>query len=399
MLPIVTLPILTKYLSPRDYGILAVFNIISTLAGNFFRLELNSALKRQYAESRIDFSRYISTAFVFSNFMLLLYGAILLLLLPVMGDFYGMEPHWMLLILLLSYFRFHTISLHHLFQLQNRALLLGIWGFVATLGTFGLCIGLLIFTHADWQARAWAEVMVGLASFPVAVYFLRKDFSLRWQFDPDRLKKMLKFSLPLLSTSMLGYLFMLSDRMFIATMIGQQELGLYTVAVQLSSAAGLFFGAILPAWESWIFAKQGGINKNNINKVMRMFLTIVVGTLAMMLLLPGFLSWMLPYLTHKNFAGVDMYLTPTIISASSAGLFSLLLPILIFMRKTAVVAYVNIAMALVNCLCLYIFIKAWGATGAAYALSLTYVFGSFLILFFILKFSKSNFKSLFSDDR
>ena len=111
LVPIVMLPILTKYLSPRDYGILAVFNIVSMLVGNLFRLELNSALKREYAENQTDFSRYISTAFMFSNFMFLLCGVVLLLLLPFLGDFYGIQPYWMLLILLLSYFRFYTVNL------------------------------------------------------------------------------------------------------------------------------------------------------------------------------------------------------------------------------------------------------------------------------------------------
>ena len=394
LVPIVMLPILTKYLSPRDYGILAVFNIVSMLVGNLFRLELNSALKREYAENQTDFSRYISTAFMFSNFMFLLCGVVLLLLLPFLGDFYGIQPYWMLLILLLSYFRFYTVNLHHLLQLTNRALLYGIWGFVATLVSFGICIGLLIFVEANWQARAWAEVVVGVASFPLAIFFLRKHYLLKWQFDLGSLKKMLRFSLPLLASSMLAYLILVSDRMFIAKLSGPQELGLYTVAVQLSSVAGLFFGALLPTWESWIFMKRGGGNKQNISKVMKVLLAVALLSLVMILLLPRMLSWLLPYLTDKNFDGVDAYLTSTIVSASCVGLFGIISSILIFMRKTAALAYVKIAMAIVNCVGLYICIKVWGTVGAAYALSLTFVLGSLLMLFLILKFSNTSLRSL-----
>jgi len=387
LLPIVTLPILTKYLSPADYGVLAIFNIVTMFSANIFRVELNVALKRQYAENRKIFLKYLGTAFVFSNMTLLLYGLAIVLFLPFVGNIYDIEPHWMILILLLSYCRFHTVNLHHLFQLTNRALLFSIWGFAATFVTFGVCIGLLIFSDYDWHARAWAEVVVALVSLPIALYFLRKDFLLTWQFDFSILKKMLRFSSPLLVTSMLAYFVVTSDRMFLAKLSGAEELGLYTVAVQLSSAAGIFFGAILPVWESWIFAKQGGVNRQNVVKIMNHLLVIVTLSIVVMLLLPKLLGWVLPYLAGRNFSGVEAYLTSTTISVSCGGIFGLISPILIFMRKTAVVAYVNIAMAVLNCICLYFFIEFWGSIGAAYALAFTFIFGSCLMLFFIIKFT------------
>jgi len=137
LLPIVTLPLFTRYLTPADYGVLAIFNIVAMFAGNFFRLELNSALKREYVEGFGTFSRYVSTAFAFSHFLLLLCALVLLLLMPWMHAFHGIGVQWYFVVLLLAYLRFHTVCLHHLFQLSNRAVLFGASGLVATHVTFG----------------------------------------------------------------------------------------------------------------------------------------------------------------------------------------------------------------------------------------------------------------------
>lgn len=396
LLPIVTLPLFTRYLTPADYGVLAIFNIVAMFAGNFFRLELNSALKREYVDGFGTFSRYVSTAFAFSHFLLLLCALVLLLLMPWMHAFHGIGVQWYFVVLLLAYLRFHTVCLHHLFQLSNRAVLFGAWGLVATVVTFGLAIWLMISLGWGWQARAWAEVFVAVVAFPIAIYFLRRDYALKWHFDIASLKKMLRFSSPLLLTSMLGYVLISADRLFIAEMVGPQELGLYTVAVQLSSAMGMFLGAIVPTWESWIYTSQGGVHRQNARKVLHRFFSLVAVLLVLAAVLPTLLNLVLPYMTGKSFSGADAYLAPTVAAATSAGVFGLLSPILIFMRKTPVVASINVLMVLINFGCLYVFIGVWGAVGAAYAMTLSYAIGSALMLFFVIRFSDAKFEDIFT---
>lgn len=396
LLPILTLPLFTRYLTPADYGVLAIFNIVTMFAGNFFRLELNSALKREYVDGSGAFSRYVSTAFIFSHFLLLFCALVLVLLLPWLQAFHGVGVQWFFLVLLLAYLRFHTVCLHHLFQLSNRATLYGGWGLVATLTTFGLAIWLMISLGWGWQARAWAEVFVAVVAFPIAIYFLRRDYALKWHFDLASLKKMLRFSSPLLLASMLGYVLISSDRLFIAEMVGPQELGLYTVAVQLSSAMGMFFGAVVPTWESWIYTSQGGVHRGNIRKVLRRFFALVAVLLVLVVVLPTLLNLLLPYITDKSFSGAEAYLAPAVAAAASAGVCGLLSPILIFMRKTSVVASINVLMVLINFGCLYTFIGVWGAVGAAYAMALSYAIGSALMLFFVIGFSDAKFEDIFS---
>lgn len=390
LLPILTLPIFTRYLSPADYGTLAMFTIITMFAGNFMRMEINSALKREYASSEETFPVHISTAFIFSNILLFVVTTIFVLLLPFFPEVDGISRWWLFGILIIAYLRIHSVVLHHLLQLNNRALLFSIWGLVVSLGTYGIAISLLVTTSLTWESRAWAELVVALVAFPASLYFLRKDYHLAWRFNYTVLKSMLRFSFPLLVTSMITYTLATADRIFIANLVGTNELGLYTVAIQISAAMGLFFSTLLPAWESWIFIRKKGVRKDNIRKILFRFALITLASACLCLILPPVLRFIFPYLTNKNFAGGEAFLGATLVSASAAGLFSLLAPLIVYHGKTTLIAVINLFMLAISLVCLYFFIKIWGTVGAPYAITFTYSLGILLMIFFVIKNTYAN---------
>jgi len=387
LVPIIALPVLTHYLSPTDYGIFTTFVVISMFIGNIFRLELNMALKREYVENKGDFSQYISTAFVFSTIMLVPYCMLALVMMPFIDDLYGIPMLWVFLIILLSYFRFQIINLHHLWQIANRALPYGVWGLVGSIAIYVIAISILFLKGGDWQARAVGEWLVGLASLPIAFYYLRKDYGLRWVFNLKILLRMLKYSLPLLPTTLMAYIFMVSDRVFISEFSGMHELGLYSVALQLAASVDLVFRAILPAWESWIFTKLGSVNQSTVTLIFKRLLMLGVLGGVMMLLLPPILEFLMPYLTDKNFSMAGDFLFPCLLAVTCAGFFKLSKTPLIFMRRTSTVAYINIVMIVFNFAFMYVFVSKWGAVGAAFALALTYTSGSLIQLYFMYKYS------------
>jgi len=385
ILPIVTLPFFTRYLTPDDFGTLTVFNIACMITAVLFRMEINTVLKRQSVESKESLTRYLSTAFVFSNFLLLT-GALLIGVASfVIPSWNKGLTLWASMVLMISYSRFHTVNLHHLFQINNRAFVYGLWGLLVTLGSFGGAFILLSVTSLKWEARAWADLLVAAIALIPAVYFLRKEYALSWKFDWNTLKDTLRFSLPLLPGSFISYLFMVSDRLFLAELVGPKELGLYSVAIQLSSAVTLILGALLPPWESWLFNLKGGITAGNIDKILTRFLLVLAAMVLVMFGLPKILEWVLPFITSKDFSNARLYLLPTIASATAAGLFALLLPILTYLRRTTIIAAVHVVMLLINFGVLYPYIKWWGTAGAAYAVVTSYVVGGVGLILFMRK--------------
>ena len=67
------------------------------------------------------------------------------------------------------------------------------------------------------------------------------------------------------------------------------------------------------------------------------------------------------------------------------------------MRRTTTIAYINISMIVVNIISMYIFVSEWGAIGAAYALAMTFCYGSLLQLYFMIKY-RERIKVSYLDD-
>lgn len=389
LVPILALPVLTRLLTPQDYGLFTIFSIVAMFVGNLFRLELHVALKREYAEHARQparFAPFLGTAFAFSTLLL----APWLLAVGVMAlftdRFYGMPVAWLALIVVLAYLRSQTINLHHLWQIGNHALPFGLWGLATTLGNFGIAIGLLLAWRADWQARAWAEWGVALAGFGLALGVLRRQYGLRWHFDVALLRRMLSLSLPLMPSGLMSYVFMVSDRVAIAEFSGPHELGLYSVALQLSGSIGLVFSAVLPAWESWIFNKLGAVDRRTSRLLAKRMGIMALGSALLVVVMPPALGLILPLLTDRSFAGSGAYLLPCLAAAAGAGLFGLAGPILVFMRRTRAVALINVGMLAFNLPMLGWLARQFGPAGAAWALTLTYVLGTLAVLAAMMKY-------------
>jgi len=59
------MPILTRYLTPEDYGIIAMFGVLLGITGAIIGVSVHSAIQRQYFErDRIDFHKYIACCFI-----------------------------------------------------------------------------------------------------------------------------------------------------------------------------------------------------------------------------------------------------------------------------------------------------------------------------------------------
>ena len=386
LMPIVTLPLFTRYMSPQDYGTWTVFSLMAIYASMISRWEINNALKLHFVNSEKDFSLYASTAFFFACGWFTLFVVFWLLTLPWNSGWNGVPAEWFLAVGLLAFFRYQTINLHQLLQIENRSLLYGIWSFLANIGLYGVAILLLMFADMDWRARAWAELLIAAVSFAFVLKFWRRDYGLRWRFDKRALYEMLIFTSPLMVSSVISYLLTTVDRLFVAQMLGAEQLGLYTIAVQLSASMGLFMTAVTPAWEAALYKYDGSLVMH-VRKRLTVFALVVLMVAIVLLVLPVLLQWVLPILTDKSFNSARNYLFPTLLVAAFSGLFALLQPVMVLLNRTRTFALLNIAMFVAACASMWLCIPIFGGRGAAYALAATYLAGCLVLVFFIVKWT------------
>ena len=71
-LALISLPIMTRLLSPEDYGILNIFATYGSMALILFSLNLTASIGRYYHEKKPDFPEFLGTAVTVPLFLILI---------------------------------------------------------------------------------------------------------------------------------------------------------------------------------------------------------------------------------------------------------------------------------------------------------------------------------------
>jgi O-antigen/teichoic acid export membrane protein len=378
---VVALLVLPFLLTPRDYGALSMIVTVAALVAIAAPLEVSQALARYYAPAPpAEKKAYASTAWTF--LLLMLAGFLVLgqtlaqpLCILILGDPVYVPVFRIALLLMalncLFYFlqnqcrwEFRTVEfvlISLVFAFITLALSLGL-GMVIDPPLFGVVLGQVL----------GAAVAVGLGAFG-----LQRSFALR--IDTAKLRQLLAFSLPLVPASLALYLSVYASRIILNGISSLEDVGLYTLAVQIGGIATLGIVGIQAALTPLVMANHQ--KPQTPGQLARLF-EVTVGFAVVACLALGLLA---PELIH--YAGNPAY--------AQAGPLVLLLAPAMFIAQLYVFApgfavakrtvwqmWVSIASALAGILANFLLIPLWGITGAAVATLIASIV--FLSLWFIL---------------
>lgn len=250
-------PLYTAFLSPRDYGDLALLLLFSTLAKILFRLGLDSAFFRIHYEMKDAAAqrRLAGTALLFSGAAGAALFALITLLAPALGRLLLGDADAANLVRLaaadvfLGVFSFVPLTL---LRIQDRpglfSLLAGLRHLVNTLLKILLVVkgwGVLGVLVADVSATA----LFSLALLPQ----LRRQVSLT--LAPDLLGELLRFGAPKVPHGLLLQLQNLADRKILDLFVSRGEVGLYQVGYTFAMGVKFPLSAFEPAWQPFVYSQ------------------------------------------------------------------------------------------------------------------------------------------------
>lgn len=133
---------------------------------------------------------------------------------------------------------------------EGRTTLFALQGIINTVLT--VCLNLLFLGVLKIGAYGYVlSVVIGDLSVSLILIFgarLYRDFSPK-SFSGDTLKKMLKFSIPYIPTTMLWLIVSVSDRYIVRIFCGMDETGLYAAAYKIPTLLTLVCGIFIEAWQ------------------------------------------------------------------------------------------------------------------------------------------------------
>lgn len=388
------LPLYTSYLTPEDYGIVAVVTSVISILTIVFTLALSGAANRYYFKYKNDEKRlkqFWGTLFWFTilnSFVLsFVFFCFRKVLLEPFASGIAFNPY--ILIGLISV----TLNPAFLFfqscvRATQNGKIFALNNFLFFLSTIVLTISFVVVFELGAVGVLLARAGTNLVFFVVTfIAFVPKiAFNIR----KNDLKIGLKYSLPLIPHSLFGWTSSTIDRLLINKLRTTSEVGLYNVGAQFGLLMSVFTSSVNQAYAPWFLEniEKGDHGKQRIISVSS-FLVGVYSFLGLGLALfsPELVMFMTKASFHKAWIAIPLITFGYVFG----GIYYVVCNSL-FIKKTYLVPLVTVAGAVATVVLNLVLIPKWGMMGAAVASMASQFITSVVVVYVSMKVEPIKYK-------
>ena len=366
LISFIALPILTRYLTPADYGIVNYVSTLSTFLMALGFLSLNTYFLVFYYRCE-DSQAQKKLLGNLSSFVILL-NLVLVVILLFFGEYFfnilgSKIPFYPYIIIAVftHFFNIFSILPSALFRVIEKPLPLTILNVTRGIIAFILTLVLVIFFDYTALGVLYANLIVNFVFGFIFLYMIRNHII--WNLNFPQIKKALIFSLPLLPGSIAYYLTTISDRILIDKFLSLNDLGIYSVAATIALILNIFSFGAYKAFEPYIFKNWGSDGFMNIFENIRnsFVYVLLIGVLCLSVFSKEFFLLM----TDVKFHGAYWYVPLIIIGVYSSSLSLLYGSIITAKEKTKINSLIVIIGAGISVTLNMLFLPKYGLITAA----------------------------------
>ncbi|SFR45073.1 Membrane protein involved in the export of O-antigen and teichoic acid [Pseudidiomarina maritima] len=370
-IPFILLPIMTRYLSPGEYGEVAMFQVLVGFFSSIVGLSVAGAANRKFYDndqSKEQMAGFIATCFIvlFGSFVVTLF---------ILAFFSNYLAHWLSIpepyIFYSLIVSAGTMAINirlGQWQIRKKASNYGAFQITQSLANGSLSLILVVVFAYGAFGRIGAQVAVIILFGLIAVALLLKDSLINLKHvKREYFSEVLNFGIPLIPHIAGIYLLSSIDRFVITTELGLEETGIYSVAAQAAGALMLIFTAINQAFVPWLFErlKQDNLQQNKfiVRTTYKWFAVILFGAALSFVAGPPLLI----FLTGEKFARSGEIIGLLVLGNVFVGMYLMVTNYIFYSKQTGLLSTVTILSGLFNVILLLNFVKIWGLQGAALA--------------------------------
>lgn len=372
-IPFLLIPVLTRYLSTEDYGVVSMFTVLIGLALPLIGYNGHSAVLRNYFKDDIDIPTYIGNILYILFASSLIAGIGVYFFSDVIASYSKFPKDWLWVVLLVAIGQFAVNIILVNWQAQDRAMKYGVFKILLTLLNLGLAILLIVGMGYGWEGRVIGK-MVAITLFGAgALVILWQNQLIRFEIVYEYIKHALSYGVPLIPHVLSGFMITMIDRVFITNMVGISETGIYTVGYQIGMIIGVLAGSFNKAWTPWLFEKLNEGAQETKKKIVRFTYGYFLIIIGLALILSFLAPWFMEFFVGEAFFSATSYIIWVAIGYAFNGMYMMVTNYIFYKEKTQILAWMTFIAAGFNILLNYFLIGVFGAIGAAQATSITYL--------------------------
>tara|TARA_R110000868_G_scaffold345769_2_gene606867 strand:+ start:195 stop:1448 length:1254 start_codon:yes stop_codon:yes gene_type:complete len=368
LVPFILLPVLTRYLSPSDYGIISIFAVFTSILGVFISLETHGAISVKFFKiSREKLKIYIANVLLIVAVTTSLVLFIVIIFHSYITELLALPTEWLIIGVFVTVLIFFTTINLILWQSEHKPIPLGIYQISESIFNLSLSLVLIVGFGMGWRGRLIAISIAALLFGFLSFTLLFKRNYLNLKLSKPYLKDALKFGVPLLPHALSTWVRTGIDRVFLTMLISTTATGLYTVGFQIASVIMVITTAFNKAYTPFLFEKLKDITLPQKKILVKYGYLYFLG----LLLLATGLSLTGPYIVDiflgKEFIESQEYITWFAFGFAFYGMYSMLVNYVLYTQKTIYLSYVTFSIGLLHVGLSYLLITNNGTIGAVQA--------------------------------
>jgi len=399
-IPFLLLPILTRYFSTQEYGIIASYNLFLGFITILIAINLHGAANVNYFHLKKDeFRNYVGNLFNILLFSTLIVLIIVFLFSNLITGKLNISSLWLYVAICAALMQTLTIINLTLWMAEQKPKPYAIYEISQTLVNIGLSLLLVIVYHFNWQGRIIGTSIASIIFGLISMYILFKRGFARFNYYWPHIKDALKFGIPLIPHQFALWMRSGIDIVLITSIVGLSATGVYSVGLQLGAIIGIIAHAFNNAYSPYLYKKLKNItNRDKLSVVIFTYLYFI-SILLIALCFSAIFIIALPLLVGKDFQEASRLILLISLAYAFNGMYLMVVNYIYYVKKTHLLSMATIATSILHVLLSYLLLKEFGIIGVAYA-SLISFFISFVIVWRIsakvytmpwnLKLSESN---------
>ena len=383
MIPFLLLPIMTKYLSPQEYGTLSIYLILITLYSALIGMALHTNISKNFFKiSKLELSGYIGNIFYILAFTFTFYLFITYIVSLYYETIFSIPVHWLLVIPFISLMLMINEMNTTILRNEQRAYMFGIFEISNTLIKLSFTVLFLMVFSYGWYSQVIGTAIGSCIFFVIGILYMHKKGYISMNYNKQKIKSILTISIPLIPHVLGGIVIAMSDRLFIEHMVGMEAVGVYSVSYMFGMVVMLFSDAFVKAWSPWFYKTLSRPTDDKKGKIVKYTYIYIIGIIGLAFIISFIGKLILPYVVDEKFYTASEYIVWISLGYAIFGIYQIFFPYLVHIGKTSFLAISTVSAAILNLLFNYIFIKEFSTIGAAYATILSFLVSAILVFWY-----------------
>ena len=381
-------PFFTRYLTPEEYGIYALFFAATLICEPFLSLGVDCATWNVYFNpSEYPIREYVSTFLFFCAGMFTAQVVFLGSLWLFLSNIFNFSA-WMLLVPL--------VALSNLIQ----GILLGMWIVKETpvpYGRFSFCyllaqlllqVTATVFFKLGWRGVLGAQGVLAAVIIPVTLVLLRKNKWLGFCFNKNCLRFGLKFGLGFMPNMLFARLNDLIGRLFVSRMFSLAETGIYSAGQKLGGIMNIYNQSFVNTYQPWLLKKLSGNVRRDKRKII-LSVAVALASMAVFALGGSSLMYLFSgFILGENFQRSAIFVFWSASAYALNGMYNVVSLFIYQTGKSWIQSLLTMTAVGLNSLFTWYFLGVYGLIGAAYAPVLAWTAALALAVVVVIKLMK-----------